>query len=289
MFRRYFGLTAFQIKVIGLLFMTLCYIAINITIINERCSDVIKICGKISAPLFLYMVTESMHHTRSKKRHILRLYLGAVFTGAVHFFMMLFFGDFLNYRISNNIMYSFFYTALYIKLIEYIVIKLREKKYIKIFIPIAVILITLIVPYIILVNNQWWTPNSFPDNSENVIILNSFVEIFVSSPVFVMFGRYSLLFILMGILIYFVPGKEQKLLVFVIFCIISCIGSNTYFWEGSRFPSGIFSPNQYFMLLAYPFMYLYNGERGKSFKWFFYLYYPLHQYLIAIVAIVITF
>jgi len=280
MFKKYFGLTAFQIKVIGLLSMTLFYIAVNITVTDERFLDIIEMFGRMAAPLFLYMVTESMHHTRSKRRYILRLYLGAVFTGVFQFFMILFFGDFLNYTLFNNIIYSFFYTALYIKLIEYMDEKIKEKKYMKILIPIAVILIILIVPYVILVNEQWWIPNSFSDNSEYIFILKSFVEIFVNSPVISTFGSYSLIFILMGILIYFVPKKEQKLFVFVIFCIISIIFSSVYYlYRGQSLY--FYLP---YMLLAYPFMYLYNGEKGKSFKWFFYIYYPLHRYLIVILV-----
>ena len=31
------------------------------------------------------------------------------------------------------------------------------------------------------------------------------------------------------------------------------------------------------MALALPFMALYNGQRGRPVKWFFYWYYPLHR------------
>lgn len=36
------------------------------------------------------------------------------------------------------------------------------------------------------------------------------------------------------------------------------------------------------MILALPFMLLYNGRRGGEHKYFFYLYYPLHQFVIAV-------
>lgn len=39
--------------------------------------------------------------------------------------------------------------------------------------------------------------------------------------------------------------------------------------------------NQHWMILALPFMLLYNGRRGGEHKYFFYLYYPLHQFVIA--------
>ena len=43
--------------------------------------DTLRIIGRIAAPLFFFALTESVKHTRSKVRLILRLYLGAVGTG----------------------------------------------------------------------------------------------------------------------------------------------------------------------------------------------------------------
>ena len=37
------------------------------------------------------------------------------------------------------------------------------------------------------------------------------------------------------------------------------------------------------MALALPFMLLYNGQRGRGPKWFFYIYYPAHRYVISVV------
>lgn len=37
------------------------------------------------------------------------------------------------------------------------------------------------------------------------------------------------------------------------------------------------------MVLAAPFILLYNGERGKSLKGFFYVYYPVHVFIISAV------
>ena len=47
----------------------------------------------------------------------------------------------------------------------------------------------------------------------------------------------------------------------------------------------LFAQNpQWFMIAALPFMLLYNGQRGRSMKYFFYLYYPLHVYALTFLA-----
>ena len=43
-------------------------------------------------------------------------------------------------------------------------------------------------------------------------------------------------------------------------------------------------PTQWFMVLALPFILRYNGERGKSFKYFFYIFYPAHTFLLFYLA-----
>lgn len=45
---------------------------------------------------------------------------------------------------------------------------------------------------------------------------------------------------------------------------------------------------QLFMLLALPFIWLYNGKKGKSLKYYFYIFYPLHMLLITIIKLIIT-
>lgn len=43
------------------------------------------------------------------------------------------------------------------------------------------------------------------------------------------------------------------------------------------------------VLMVYPVLKLYNGERGKApwMKWFFYIYYPAHLIVIGIIRIIV--
>lgn len=46
---------------------------------------------------------------------------------------------------------------------------------------------------------------------------------------------------------------------------------------------------QPFVILVYPLMKMYNGQRGKAkrLKWFFYIYYPAHLVIVGILRIII--
>ena len=77
------GLTSHQIKLIAMVFMTIDHIGaygFEISCINDNYS-LFRILGRIAAPLFLYMLTESIRYTHSMFTLILRLYIGAVRVG----------------------------------------------------------------------------------------------------------------------------------------------------------------------------------------------------------------
>ena len=46
---------------------------------------------------------------------------------------------------------------------------------------------------------------------------------------------------------------------------------------------------QLYAIAALPFIYMYNGQRGRSWKWFFYIYYPLHIIIINILATLVMY
>lgn len=54
------------------------------------------------------------------------------------------------------------------------------------------------------------------------------------------------------------------------------------------FVSKIYGIIELFVILVYPFMKRYNGQRGKAMwlKWFFYIYYPAHLIIIGIIRMV---
>ena len=116
-------------------------------------------------------------------------------------------------------------------------------------------------------------------NTENYLLCNSVRYVIRALIPDLSTTDYSALFILMGIIMYYCNKKEFQCIVILVFSIL-CYISQSYF----PFLFGVFmkflNPIQLFMILAIPFILLYNGERGKENKWMFYIYYPLHMIIL---------
>ena len=82
---------------------------------------------------------------------------------------------------------------------------------------------------------------------------------------------YGALGVLLPVFIYFAPNKLQKLLVSAIVLLARALLDGELKW---------------FALLALPFLWLYNGRRGKlRLKYLFYIFYPAHLVIIQAIAI----
>jgi len=71
--------------------------------------------------------------------------------------------------------------------------------------------------------------------------------------------------------------------------------TNMMFWTSIYaivsflFVNKVYGIIQLFVIISYPLLKLYNGEKGKIkwMKWFFYIYYPLHLVIIGILRLII--
>ncbi len=276
------GLSAYQIKIIAVIFMTLDHLAaygFEIPVFDQYYSW-LRLVGRIAAPLFFFTLTESVRYTRSRPKFLLRLYLGAVAVGmfvtVTNFFLKKSVGMFL----QSNILFTFFYTAWYIILIEEGISAVKRRNGKALLLRMAGIAATAI-PHGLLVLLNDFPPDGWNWPVEYAWLAQDIVASLISSPVFC---EYGLVFIIMGILMYFVPTKYGKAAVLAGFSLLGyalqrVVGIQEY----SYVVMALASP-QYYMILAVPFILLYNGEKGRGNKWFFYCYYPLHRYIIATIA-----
>jgi len=256
------GLNATQIKWVALFFMTIDHLGAfggSIPFFADN-YVLLRIVGRIAAPLFLFIVAESARHTKNRGLLLLRLYFAGVFvvffTAATNFL----FGNSIGYFYPlGNIFFTFFYTVLYICIIEGIASAIKDKstKHLLIY---TLALISTCIPQLL-----------------HQTLQNSLIGTLLPSPLYI---EYSPIFILMGVIFYFARYKKYQVWVFVGFWILCCIGLDLQYIRSLWTFNHFFNSIQSWMLLALPFILLYNGRRGEGQKWFFYIYYPLHKYLI---------
>ena len=207
--------------------------------------------GRASYPLFLFSMVWGYHYTRNRKKYLLRLYQMSIFMTGFMYFIKIRFNAVVDYG-YHNIFLSMFLVGVLISTIE-LFIKDRKKGGIL----IGVIVLVQILYYML--------PRFFPflrslsgDTLTGVI------------PNLAM-NEYGLEFVALGVLMYFL--KEQKdvfTAVYLIFCI--CQFSEEMLAAGTA--------TQWLMVLALPFMLSYNNQKGPGLKYFFYVFYPAHTFLL---------
>lgn len=253
------GLDGTKIKLIALLIMTLDHIGAygsNIPFARENYL-LIRQFGRIAAPLFLFMLTESLRHTRSRRRFLRRLYLASVITGLLNALL----GEWMGYSFGN-----IFQTFLWISAAAFAIDFSREGKGRG---PLLWLLLALLLSYGLdaLVCAPFF-------DFRGAALVRELLRAFINSPTQV---EYSIGMILLGLLWYYMPGKGLCALSLVLLSIPAFFGFSSYpEWT-------MFSGIQYTMALAAPLILLYNGEKGRGMGKLFYIYYPLHVYIIALI------
>jgi len=282
--KRIKGLTAFQIKMIALIIMTLDHIGafgFDIPIV-ARYEGYLRGIGRLAAPLFLFLLVQSIYHTRSKPKFILRLYLAGMCVELFVTAMNLFLGEVFTYFTPGNILFTFFYVALYVFLMERLIAAWKQRN----LAAFAVSIGLAAVPFILTIFSNVLCDAIIPPNASiRVIFLvsglyKSLLPTFQSID-------YGIGFVLLGVIMYFAGTKNRQCLVFAVFCAVCMVGAIVAPYElyaSFGFFTTFFNVSQCRMIFALPIMLLYNGERGRKCKWFFYGYYPLHREIIFVIS-----
>lgn len=197
------GLNSFQIKIIALIFMVfdhIHYIFAGVYNIPMW----FNILGRLSAPLFIFIVTNGMIYTRNAKKYLLRLWIGFVFMNIGNDIINKFFPLKSGGIIINNI----FSTLFVICLIIYCMQKIKENKNNKknIFKYIIIMLIPFITSVIIFLLMASTTPIT-------IKIFKIFMT-FIPSALFVEGG---ILFILLGVGLYLCKQNKNSNILYYIF------------------------------------------------------------------------
>ena len=217
-------LSNFDLKILAIITMTIDHIGA----IMYPNIDIFRIIGRISFPIFAFLLVEGFKHTRNKLKYFLRLLLFAVIAQPI-----------CDYAFNNhelNILFTFSLSFLLLSSLEFI------KKII----------------------------NKYSKGIENYLYKTVFYSL--TYILFVLFSiilnvDYQALGISLVFIFYLVPNLYLSFLLYLLAVIF--LATNTI---------------QFYSLLSFLFIYMYNGEKGKNIKYFFYLYYPLHLLILKLFA-----
>lgn len=170
---------------------------------------------------------------------------------------------------ENSIFSTFVILIIMFKGIDYI----RGKNFIK---GIGLVLSPFIINYaIIFIFQLLVVPFFSMDMANNIYLI---VTSFIPSPFMVEGGLFL---IITGILLYvFRENRKLQFISYGIFTLAWMIGIPLIFIRPISLKLMFTNYYEWMSVFALIFMFLYNGEKGKSMKKLFYIFYPAHVYIL---------
>ena len=259
------GFTGFQIKFLALILMFIDHIYYFFEF-TGKVPVIFSWIGRLSGGLFLFTMVEGYIHTSSKKKYFIRIYSMAVFMGLIKYLIQAFpplqRGD--GFYPENGIFATFAILIIIFKGIDYI----REKK---IFKGIILIVAPFIIPYLF-----YFVPNAIMPYAYLL------VSTLIPTPFLVEGGLYI---IITGIILYlFHKNRKLQCLFYGIFVLAWMIGLPLIYIRPISLKLMFTQYYEWMGVFALIFMFLYNGEKGKSMKKLFYIFYPAHIYILYILS-----
>ena len=267
------GLNSFQIKLIALVLMTFDHI-------HYMFSGVVNVpmwltmLGRISAPLFIFMVANGMAYTSNRKKYLLRLYIGFVAMNILNSIASKYTPHPAGNQLIANIFSSLFLICFFICMSNKIKESVKNHSLVRAIGYTILLLVPVFVGVAILMMIS----------GENPSMIKFLLPLmwFVPTPIL---AEGGIMFIILGLGFYIFRKRKVNL---SIFYLIDC-GYIFYMSAGGVFTvDSLFHTNvQWMMIFALPIIQMYNNQKGKSMKYFFYLYYPAHMYLLLWLSIIV--
>ena len=272
-------MTTFALKMIALVCMLIDHIGAYIPDSPVQ----MRWIGRIAAPIFVFCLCEGIDHTSNEKKYLLRLYAGSILMALIQ----------STTGVRANIFRTLFAIAVNLIMIKHI--RNGEKKYLKYYLLYIIwqIVTCLIFGYLYMHDQSVLIRRLYPALSGSIA-----------------FCEYGLPLILLGIVIYLTKNDKKKLAIgYVVFCTLFAFLSltdittvitaplisaskdpermNRWIQYGSFTVMNSFRPGvtggdplkesyQWMMIVSAMPMLMYNGQKGRSMKWFFYVFYVVH-------------
>ena len=282
----------FILKIIALIFMTIDHVGVFLP--SSPLQFTFRVLGKIALPIFIYTTLEGCKKTKDIKKYMLRLGVMSIFMyiAIVIAQLVLYFNN--GYLL---VFQNIFFTLLNLVFIYYLFFVNKNKNKRRMAILPILIFIGSYIFFLLRING-----------------ISEFISSIFVDGLTTMYGLEApIMFVgaLLGIYIYeeivrkrlnndetlvneFLCSKKAQLSRNIIMCLsIALVSLIMYSFTYENIPSFTFGNtciyNTYF-IICFPFILLYNGKRGfnnKIVNGAFYLYYPLHIGIIALIFILI--
>ncbi|MGB8452332.1 MAG: TraX family protein [Anaerocolumna sp.] len=285
-------MTTFSLKILALVLMVIDHIGLFFPFTPIW----FRWLGRLSAPLFVFCMVLGFSYTRNKSIYLIRMYLFGLGMSIIDYILNQFTDSNL---VANNIFVTLFSIAFIIRLIEY---KRENHPKWKIYLLCYFIwqMVSLLICYYIDVHY---------DKS---------IYFFIGLLANIFYNEGGFIFVALGITLYYAKNSKRKIALFyTLFCFLYSFITitaiiprlmtridfygfhNLYNILSFIFPilgfdtigiyyDSIFYWNfQWMMIGSLPFMLIYNGKKGKSIKYFFYTFYPLHIIILFIISNII--
>ncbi|MDY5984123.1 MAG: TraX family protein [Candidatus Onthovivens sp.] len=282
----------FILKIIALIFMTIDHVGVFLP--SSPLQFTFRVLGKIALPIFIYTTLEGCKKTKDIKKYMLRLGVMSIlmYIAIVIAQLVLYFNN--GYLL---VFQNIFFTLLNLVFIYYIFFVNKNKNKRRMVILPILIFIGSYIFFLLRINGiSEFISSIFVDGLTTMYALEAPI-MFVGA--------------LLGIYIYeeivrkrlnndetlvneFLCSKKAQLSRNIIMCLsIALVSLIMYSFTYENIPSFTFGNacvyNTYF-IICFPLILLYNGKRGfnnKIVNGAFYLYYPLHIGIIALIFILI--
>jgi hypothetical protein len=242
------------VKIAGIVLMTMDHL--HQMFIDRGAPDWLNWFGRPVATMFIFLCAEGFFYTRHRRRYMLQLLGGFLFMSAMNRLLSAAM-PMEHIALINNIFGTLFLAAYYMWVLDRIHGGIKEKRPAKIISAAGGMLLPFMISLAMLLALQ-------SKNRTAVLIL-----LFIPNPLSVEGG---IVLVFMGAAFY---GLRKYRLVQA--ALVLAISALTWYTSKDSSASGDF---QWLMAFAVIPMFLYNGKRGRGGKYFFYVFYPAHIYLL---------
>ena len=291
--------SSFIIKIIAFVLMACDHIGLALVAFFPYDMDVIQVSnilrgfGRLALPLFIFMITEGVIHTKSIKQYLLRLgIMASVISTILIIITYVDFGDgfnFVPFQGVGNIFIDLVLTALTIYLLK------QENNYLKLLIllPLGISFASFFVKSYEYATGAavHWYPNwlylqfdwmsivlgigfYYSYKLADIYIENTTAKNGMDKSIWEASGRYRLL---VNAICLAVIGFVN-----IFFYLYKYVWPEGTFWDANT---------QLFAIFSGAFILLYNGKRGYNAKWFqygSYLFYPVHIIIIIVICALVS-